>query len=372
MTVVGVRPWLPGSLGKWAWFNDPVRAERLAALRIGVALCLLLDILGTYIPHLSDYYGSGSLASPDVFADRFQSPHWHWSILRWLPETWGPPVLAWIWVGAGVALLVGWRPQLAAAIAWALSLSFYNTNYYLHNSGDRLRHTLLFFLMIAPCGAVWAISRIRKTPSPPSPLPQSRERGEADLLPSPGFVGEGTGVRVGFAAEGLGVGFAGEGPGVSKIPADSLPNASRPDSLLPSPPVSGGEGPGARGDVFIYPWVLRLLFIQMTLIYFFNGVYKLMGAEWRDGTVMHYVLHDVGWSRISLPLPLWLERGSAWLVMGWELGFPLLILIPRLRVPTLVLGAVFHIVSGIQLELGIFPLYALCFYLPLVPWEKWI
>jgi hypothetical protein len=303
MTVVGVRPWLPGSLGKWAWFNDPVPAERLAALRIGVALCLLLDILGTYIPHLSDYYGQGSLASPDVFADRFQSPHWHWSILRWLPETWGPPVLVWIWVGAGVALLIGWRPQLAAAIAWALSLSFYNTNYYLHNSGDRLRHTLLFFLMISPCGAAWRLRFV-----------------------SPRF--------------------------------ESARNALLEDSK--------------RGETFIYPWVLRLLFIQMTLIYFFNGVYKLIGAEWRDGTVMHYVLHDVGWSRISLPLPLWLERGSAWIVMGWELGFPLLVLIPKLRVPTLVLGVLFHIVSGIQLELGMFPLYALCFYLPLVPWERWI
>jgi hypothetical protein len=114
-----------------------------------------------------------------------------------------------------------------------------------------------------------------------------------------------------------------------------------------------------------------LLFIQMTLIYFFNGVYKLLGAEWRDGTVMHYVLHDVGWSRWSLPLPLWMERCSAWLVMGWELGFPLWIMIPKLRLPTLVLGVVFHIISGLQLELGMFPLYALCFYLPLVPWERW-
>ena len=32
--VIGVRPWLPGSLGRWRWFNDPVPAERLAALRI--------------------------------------------------------------------------------------------------------------------------------------------------------------------------------------------------------------------------------------------------------------------------------------------------------------------------------------------------
>jgi aldehyde dehydrogenase (NAD+) len=38
--------------------------------------------------------------------------------------------------------------------------------------------------------------RILQPPSPPSPLPQSRERGEKPLLPSPGFAREGMGVRV--------------------------------------------------------------------------------------------------------------------------------------------------------------------------------
>jgi len=57
--------------------------------------------------------------------------------------------------------------------------------------------------------------------------------------------------------------------------------------------------------------------------------------------------------------------------MGWELGFPLWILIPWLRTPALLLGVAFHIVSGLQLELGMFPLYALCFYLPLISWERW-
>ena len=43
--VVGVRPWLPGSLGRWDWLTAPVRAERLAALRVGVGLVLLLSSL---------------------------------------------------------------------------------------------------------------------------------------------------------------------------------------------------------------------------------------------------------------------------------------------------------------------------------------
>jgi hypothetical protein len=122
--------------------------------------------------------------------------------------------------------------------------------------------------------------------------------------------------------------------------------------------------------VFVYPWPLRLLFVQIVLIYFMNGVYKLFGPEWRDGTVMHYILSDVGWARWSLPLPLWLTRAGAWLVLTWELSFPLLVLWPASRWVAFGLGAVFHIHTGLNLELGLFPLYALCFYLPLLPWER--
>jgi hypothetical protein len=107
--------------------------------------------------------------------------------------------------------------------------------------------------------------------------------------------------------------------------------------------------------------------VQLVLIYFMNGVYKLFGPEWRDGTVMHYVLNDVGWARWSLPLPLWLTRGMSWFVLAWELSFPLLVLRPRSRWVALGLGATFHVVTGLNLELGLFPLYALCFYLPLLP-----
>jgi hypothetical protein len=294
--VVGVRPWLPGALGRWAWLTAPVRAERLAALRIGVGLVLLLDILATHLPYLRDYYGPGSLADPDVFASRFAAPFWHWSVLRWLPDTWGPPAALAVWAVAALALTVGFYPRSAAAVAWALSLSFYNSNYYLHNSGDRLRHTLLFFLMLCPCGAVWSMKAALAS--------QRSPRGET-------------------------------------------------------------------GPVYVYPWPVRLLFVQLVLTYFFNGVYKLLGPEWRDGTVLHYVLSDAGWARWSFPLPLWLTRGAAWFVMGWELSFPLLVLRPATRVAALSVGAAFHVISGLNLELGLFPLYALCFYIPLLPWERW-
>jgi hypothetical protein len=44
---------------------------------------------------------------------------------------------------------------------------------------------------------------------------------------------------------------------------------------------------------------------------------------------------------------------------------------PRTRVVALWLGVAFHVGTGLQLELGMFGLHALCLYLPLVPWDRY-
>src|SRR5947209_11063160 len=294
-TVVGLQPVLPWGLTDW--LAAPVRAERLAGLRVGVGLTLLLDVLGTYLPRLSDYYGPGSLSDPDVFRARFEPPHWNWSVLRWLPDTWGPPAALAVWALAALALTVGVRPRLAALVGWALSLSFLNSNYYLHNAGDRLRHELLFFLMLCPCGAAWALTPQRRPFTGPPPQP------------------------------------------------------GRP--------------------VFVSAWPVRLLFLLLVTTYFMNGVYKALGEGWREGSIMHNVLGDVGWSRWPPLLPGWAERLTGWVVLAWELGFPAWVFVPTTRKLALWMGVLFHVGSGLNLELGMFPLYALCLYLPLVPWERW-
>jgi hypothetical protein len=108
-------------------------------------------------------------------------------------------------------------------------------------------------------------------------------------------------------------------------------------------------------------------------IYFVNGIYKLQGGDWRSGEVMHYVLANVAWTRFAyadLPLPPGTALAMTWTTLVWELGFPLLILVPKLRAPTLWLGVLFHLGTATLLPLGLFPAYMLCLYLPLVPWEK--
>src|SRR5205807_2696390 len=47
------------------------------------------------------------------------------------------------------------------------------------------------------------------------------------------------------------------------------------------------------GPVYVHPWPLRVIFVQMVFMYFMNGAYKLFGANWIEGNSLHYVLGDV-------------------------------------------------------------------------------
>jgi hypothetical protein len=113
----------------------------------------------------------------------------------------------------------------------------------------------------------------------------------------------------------------------------------------------------------------------MVVIYFVNGVYKFAGPAWRDGNLLHYVFNNLAWTRFSsaqLSLPLPVIQVLTWTTLFWELFFPVLVLIPRVRTLALWLGVAFHIGTGVFLQLGPFPLYMICLYLPLVPWDRYV
>ena len=80
--VVGIQPWLPWPLSAWSWWTAPVRAERLAALRIGLAACLIFDIAYNYAPDTLAFFGKDGLGAPEIFNWRFRPPGMVWSLLR--------------------------------------------------------------------------------------------------------------------------------------------------------------------------------------------------------------------------------------------------------------------------------------------------
>src|SRR5215207_2243072 len=206
--VVGMRPW---PFSRFAWWA-PVRAERLAALRIGLALVMLLDVLWTYLPNLHDYFGPGGIGSRELHEWWLKPGVWRWSLLntggefspaRWLDASnaWLLDAAVYVWIAALVGMLLGLETRICVLTVWLLSVSFANLNPSIDNSGDLVRTITLLYLVLTPCGAAWSLDR-RFGRQPPGP-------------------------------------------------------------------------------VYVDPWALRLLFVQMTLIYFCNGCYKLAGEQWR-------------------------------------------------------------------------------------------
>src|SRR4051812_15707175 len=84
--ILGLKPYFPWPLSRWSWLTEPVRAERLAALRIGIALFMLLDVFFTYYGQANDYFGPESLGEPSYFKYRYRDDRpeggKRWSLLR--------------------------------------------------------------------------------------------------------------------------------------------------------------------------------------------------------------------------------------------------------------------------------------------------
>jgi hypothetical protein len=350
VVLIGLRPWFPWPLCRWRWLTEPVPAERLAILRIGLAAVLLIDILCTYLPDAATFFGKGSLGAPELYR-RIDPPPWSWdatqSDVRQLPDdiakggifhrtlsrSWRWSLLDDVedlrilqacliaWAIAAGFLLVGLLTRFAALVVWLLTMSFAYLCGMIDNAGDQVRYIVALYLMLTPCGAAWSLDAWLR-----------RRRGRL------------------------------------------------------------------KGRACIYPWVLRLLFVQLVMIYWTNGLYKASGYDWRHGDSLYYVLGDLTltrWSYAQFPTPYPLTQALTWMVLVWEVGFPLWVcplwawLAERLEgigldrprfalwvlrhAPLIALcfGVAFHLGIALTMELGFFVPYMLCLYLPLLPVERW-
>jgi hypothetical protein len=290
---VGVQPWFPWPFSRWSWWTESIPAERVAALRIFTALVLLLDIFVCYLPHFHTLFSPDALGGRDLFAGKFRNDHFYWSVIRVLPEEWGPQAVFAVWIAAAIGLLVGWRPLVCGLITWACAVSVWSIAPGPHNGGDRIRNTLLLMVSVSCSGAVWGVSSVR---------------------------------------------------------------------------VKGDPRP-----VMVPGWPVKVLFVQLAVLYFFGGFYKILNELWRNGYVMYWASHDLWWSLCpaqSALLPDWAHRLSALVTLVWELGFPVLASLKRTRAVTLLLGVLFHLGTLLTLDVGNFALYAIAFYMPFAPWER--
>jgi hypothetical protein len=443
-TVVGLNPWLPWPLSVSRWWTEPVRAERLAVLRIGLAAVLLLDLLTTYAFQLHDWFGPGSLGNPEVFNYLADPPRWNWSLFRgfkdplnstlalllWivtttflLPALWlrirgapgvkDPPTLRWaliLWPLVTTAAVLGqWHRILTQPedirrllifgplVCWILASMFVLLGLWKRWARPREEDRFILPLLGFAWGTATALVIVGfwkwANPQALQPLfarlvlerwdtqPGVLEAAMILWVIATVFLLAGLQTRISavvvwmlsFSFANLNSYIDNAGDTVRGIILFYLMlcpcgAAWSVDSWLRR------RRTGRYQPVYVYPWPLRLLFVQLTLIYFCNGLYKWLGASWRrEGSSLYYVLCDLTLTRYSfaeLHLPYRLTQLATWTVMTWELTFPLLVCFRWTRVAALILGVLFHLGIFLSMELGGFSLYMLCLYLPLLPWER--
>jgi len=435
--VVGVSPWLPWPLGGWPWWTEPVPGQRLAMLRIGLGLCMLLDICLGIAPFTLDYFGKGELGDPAVFAWRFSTPRSYWSLLRgfdedvmiylslatfFLTTLWlfgnslarlllirhNPPVqdrsgvaLA-LWVGSLTWYVCGlWARMFKAGqpddLAWIVPLIGAGLCLVLLalevllNGRDATERVpwlalgLAFFFLVALTvfGRRFVLMKDYDQTAWWMPFFRSWQENDALLMTAMGLWIASIALMLLGCCTRLAVVLT----WMLSVSFDSINSylGNAGDTIriilllyLMLSPCGAAWSVDAwwkkrPGPVFVHPWPIRLLFVQMILIYFMNGLYKACGTAWLDGSSLHFVLGDVALARFSqawLPLAPIVIRLLTWSVLAWELTFPVLVLWNWPRRFALFFGVMFHLGIWATMELGPFAPYALCMYLPLLPWER--
>jgi len=152
-----------GDANWWTRFwHLPVRGECLAGVRIAVALVLLMDQLVQYLPALGYLYGPEGVA-PAGINDGYAARTWRWTILLFHTDDMTVVrTVFFVWMAATVGLLVGWRSQAMAMIAWLILMMMIARNPNHKNGGDDVAMVSLFLLMISPCGAALSLDRLRR------------------------------------------------------------------------------------------------------------------------------------------------------------------------------------------------------------------
>jgi hypothetical protein len=346
--IVGIRPWLPWPLSRMKWWNEPIPAERLAVLRIAMSALLLLDVALIYFPHREVFFGGDSLGRPEIF-ERLYKPYWDWGAPKedlehlWEDSTQGDPFhrsLERSWRWSLLYRVEDHRIIEAAMLVWIAA-----TIFLLLGLGTRVAAVIVWLLSTSFANVNTYI-----------------DNGGDQIR----YI-----VTLYFMLTPCGAVWS----------LDAWLRRSR------------GR---LTGPVFVYPWALRLLFIQMVLMYWCNGLYKASGEDWPAGNSLYYVLNDLTlsrWSYAHIPIPYWLTCVLTWSVLVWEAGFPLWMLAPwpavsrwlerrglharwllgaihNIPAIALIFGVFFHVGIFLSMELGFFVPYVLCLYLPLLPFER--
>lgn len=120
-------------------------------------------------------------------------------------------------------------------------------------------------------------------------------------------------------------------------------------------------------------WPLRLMQVQLTVVYLSTLWAKAGGTTWRDGTAVSYALRLESLARLPVPevltRSLSISNALTFGTLAMELALGILVWNRRARPWVLLLGVAFHLAIDYALRVGFFSYAMLVLYLAFVPPE---
>ncbi len=123
------------------------------------------------------------------------------------------------------------------------------------------------------------------------------------------------------------------------------------------------------GKTILDSVALRLCQFQVCVIYGYSGLEKLRGTSWWSGEALWFALANPQLARFDFT---WLAdypgliAFATWSSLLWEVYFPVLIWVPRLRYPVLVFGVLLHLGIALTINIPFFGLLMIVSYLTFV------
>lgn len=154
---------------RWQWLAElfAVDLRALAAMRMGLGLMLLLDLVNRW-PDLAAHYSDAGVlprsARWELLVDFGLSG---WTSLHMLSgAAWFQGLLFLATAAAACCLFVGYRTRSATAICFVLLWSLHARNPLVLQCGDTLLRCQLFWCLFMPLGAVWSVDARRSSIRP--------------------------------------------------------------------------------------------------------------------------------------------------------------------------------------------------------------
>jgi hypothetical protein len=149
-------------------FVQPFAADErsIAALRIGIGLCLLGDI-GTRIGSYEAFYTDSGVLPRSILERQMEAVP-HFSVYFWSGASWWPLCLFAITALLALSFTLGLFTRICNVLLWLLVASLHTRNYTVLQGGDSILLLGLFWCFFLPLDQAWSFaSTARSGPRPP-------------------------------------------------------------------------------------------------------------------------------------------------------------------------------------------------------------